>query len=173
MDYEMIKQLAKEMGCKVTDLIPLAPQNDPFYTGTPSDWALAEWFAHLSRAFSYQDKVHIRRVHYQIVSQRTPVLLPNGKPYGTRGNIGIRSTWLLRRIATCNSLTLPHSLIGAMMTRWSMHLSREAFAQMRVYGNLWRSSLELPDFPGVPAYGTSGFQEINGPTLRCGVKSPP
>ena len=66
MDYEMIKQLAKEMGCKVTDLIPLAPQNDPFYTGTPSDWALAEWFAHLWRAFGYQNKVHIRRVHYQI-----------------------------------------------------------------------------------------------------------
>jgi len=51
MDYEMIKQLAKEMGCKVTDLIPLAPQNDPFYTGTPGDWALAEWFAGLWRAF--------------------------------------------------------------------------------------------------------------------------
>ena len=31
--------------------------------------------------FAYGDKVHIRRVHYQIVSQRTPVMLPNGKPY--------------------------------------------------------------------------------------------
>jgi hypothetical protein len=80
-EYETIKQLAKEMGCKVTDLIPLAPQNDPFYTGTPTDWALAQWFAGLWRQFGYQDKVHIRRVHYQIVSQRTPVLLPNGKPY--------------------------------------------------------------------------------------------
>ena len=81
MNYEMIKQLAKEMGCKVTDLIPLAPQNDPFYTGTPTDWAVAEWFAQLWQQFGYRDKVHIRRVHYQIVSQRTPVLMPNGKPY--------------------------------------------------------------------------------------------
>ncbi len=45
MDYEQIKLLAKSTGQRVTDLIALAPQNDPFYTGTPSDWALAEWFA--------------------------------------------------------------------------------------------------------------------------------
>src|SRR5437667_11751564 len=81
MNYEMIKQLAKEMDCKVTDLIPLAPQNDPFYTGSPTDWAVAEWFAQLWQQFGYRDTVHLRRVHYQIVSQRTPVLMPNSKPY--------------------------------------------------------------------------------------------
>ena len=81
MNYEMIKQLAKEMGCKVTDLIPLAPQNDPFYTGTPNDWALAEWFAGLWHAFGYRHGVHLRRIHYQIVSQDPPVSLPNGLPY--------------------------------------------------------------------------------------------
>src|ERR1700692_5153944 len=81
MDYETIKQLAKETACKVTDLIPLAPQNDPFYTGTPGDWALGQWFAALWHAFRYTTKVHIRRVHYQIISQKPPVMLPNGKPY--------------------------------------------------------------------------------------------
>ena len=65
MNYEQIKQLARQMGQRVTDLIPLAPQNDPFYTGTPGDWALAEWFAGLWQAFNYATKVHIRRVHYQ------------------------------------------------------------------------------------------------------------
>src|SRR5438034_6721900 len=29
-----------------------------------------------------------------------------------------------------------------------------------VYGNLWRSSLQLPDFREVPEYGTSGFQRV-------------
>src|SRR5437588_5156189 len=100
MNYEMIKQLAKEMGCKVTDLIPLAPQNDPFYTGTPTDWAVAEWFAQLWQQFGYRDKVHIRRVHYQIVSQRTPVLMPSRMRI--RPSVGICSTWLLRRLGTCN-----------------------------------------------------------------------
>jgi hypothetical protein len=81
MDYEEIKQLAKTSGQRVTDLIVLAPQNDPFYSGTPNDWALAEWFAELWRAFGYTNRVHIRRVHYQIVSQNPPVCLPNGKLY--------------------------------------------------------------------------------------------
>src|SRR2546430_17577230 len=81
MDYDMIKSLAKEMGCKVTDLIVLAPQNDPFYTGTPTDWALAEWFAQLWQAFGYTSGGHIRRAHYQIVSQDPPAVLRNGTPY--------------------------------------------------------------------------------------------
>lgn len=81
MDYEEIKQLAKMSGQRVTDLIVLAPQNDPFYAGTPNDWALAQWFAGLWNAFRYTNRVHIRRVHYQIVSQNPPVLLPNGVPY--------------------------------------------------------------------------------------------
>src|SRR2546430_15733271 len=81
MNYEMIKQLAKEMGCKVTDLIPLAPQNDPFYTGTPTDWAVAEWFAQLWQQFGYRVRVHIRRVHYPIDRQGTPEMRPNSKTY--------------------------------------------------------------------------------------------
>ncbi len=56
MDYEQIKQLAKGTGQRVTDLIVLAPQNDPFYTGTANDWALAEWFASLWHAFNYTHK---------------------------------------------------------------------------------------------------------------------
>src|SRR5438876_5742461 len=81
MNYDEIKHLARETEQRVTDLIPLAPQNDPFYTGTPGDWALADWFAVLWQLFNYRTKVHIRRVHYQIISQAPPILLPNGKPY--------------------------------------------------------------------------------------------
>ena len=80
MNYEQIKQLARDEGRKVTDLIVLAPQNDPFYTGTPGDWSLGEWFAALWHSFGYE-KAHVRRVHYQIISQKPPVMLPNGKPY--------------------------------------------------------------------------------------------
>src|SRR5437016_1981959 len=80
IDYGWIKQQAKAHGVSVTDLIALAPQNDPFYTGTPNDWALGEWFAGLWHSFG-NERAHIRRVHYQFVSQDPPVLLPNGKPY--------------------------------------------------------------------------------------------
>ncbi len=160
MDYEMIKQLAKEMGCKVTDLIPLAPQNDPFYTGTPSDWALAEWFAQLWRAFGYQDKVHIRRVHYQIVSQRTPVLLPNGESYKNTAEC-----WDTLNMASKAARYLQLVDPAAFSDRRNddpvvYAPSSVSTPQIRVYGNLWHSSLELPDFPEVPEYGTSGFQGV-------------
>src|SRR6266581_6899910 len=157
MNYEMIKQLAKEMGCKVTDLIPLAPQNDPFYSGTPTDWAVAEWFAQLRQQFGYRDKVHIRRVHYQIVSQRNPVLMPNNKPYENTSecwdmlNMASKAARYLQLVnpATFSDRRNDDPVIFAAASASSPHL--------RVYGNLWQSSLDLPDFPEVPEYGTDGF----------------
>jgi hypothetical protein len=157
-EYETIKQLAKEMGCKVTDLIPLAPQNDPFYTGTPTDWALAQWFAGLWRQFGYQDKVHIRRVHYQIVSQRTPVLLPNGKPYENTSEC-----WDMLNMASKAARYLQLVDPAAFSDRRNddpviCASSSSSSPSIRVYGNLWQSALELPDFPELPEYGTTGFE---------------
>lgn len=34
MDYQSIKDLAVERGLSVTELLALAPANDPFYVGT-------------------------------------------------------------------------------------------------------------------------------------------
>ncbi len=79
-NYDFIKELAKANRCRVSDLIALAPQNDPFYVGTDGDRKNAEWFAALWGRFGYGSGVHLRRVHYQIISQSTPVLMPNGKP---------------------------------------------------------------------------------------------
>src|SRR5256714_3934091 len=157
MNYEMIKQLAKEMGCKVTDLIPLAPQNDPFYTGTPTDWAVAEWFAQLWQQFGYRDKVHIRRVHYQIVSQRTPVLMPNSKPYENTSEC-----WDMLSMASKAARYLQLVNPAAFSDRRNddpviFAPSSSSGPHVRVYGNLWQSSLDLPDFPEVPEYGTDGF----------------
>jgi len=86
VDYEFIKAEAAQRRadgatCAVTDLIALAPQNDPFYCGTETEQKNAEWFTELWQRFGYGSGVHLRRVHYQIVSQDPPVLKPNGKPY--------------------------------------------------------------------------------------------
>jgi len=82
MDYHTIKHLAGEVeGVTIRDLIALAPQNDPFYVGTPGDIAKAQWFADIWRKFGYSSGVHLRRVHYQLVSQSPLVKKPNGKPY--------------------------------------------------------------------------------------------
>ncbi len=79
--YETIKQLAKDHGITVADLCALSPKNDPFYTGRPSEVIAAEWFADLWNQFGYRRGVHLRRVHYQIVSQNPPVNRPDGSRY--------------------------------------------------------------------------------------------
>jgi hypothetical protein len=80
-NYSIIKETARDQGKRIKELLALAPANDPFYTGRPSELEAAEWFAEQWRKFGYSDRVHLRRVHYQIVSQDPPVNLPNGKPY--------------------------------------------------------------------------------------------
>lgn len=86
MNYETIKALAKQSGYHVQDLIALAPQNDPFYTGRPSEIEGAQWFASIWQRFGYGSGVHLRRVHYQLVSQSPAVRMPHGKPYENTTN---------------------------------------------------------------------------------------
>ena len=76
IDYATIKNLAREHGLTVTDLTALAPKNDPFYTGRPSEVQAAEWFADLWQRFGYHSGVHLRRVHYQTQAQDPPIPLP-------------------------------------------------------------------------------------------------
>ncbi|MCL4295232.1 MAG: hypothetical protein KJ077_05870 [Anaerolineae bacterium] len=79
--YDTIKQLARDHGITIADLCALSPKNDPFYTGRPSEVIAAEWFAELWNKFGYRRGVHLRRVHYQIVSQNPPVNRPDGSRY--------------------------------------------------------------------------------------------
>jgi hypothetical protein len=79
--YDILKGLAKEAGVPVSDLLVMARQNDLFFCGSPAQTAQAEWFTHLFDRFSFTAGVHLRRVHYQLISQREPVALLTGEPY--------------------------------------------------------------------------------------------
>lgn len=81
MNYRTIKRLAREHNLQIQDLIALAPQNDPFYTGSKGELAKARWFADLWQRFGYGKGVHLRRIHYQAVSQDPPLVKPDGKVY--------------------------------------------------------------------------------------------
>jgi len=81
INYDTIKATAKEHGLRVADLCALAPKNDPFYTGRPSEIKAATWFADLFQQFQYGTGVHLRRIHYRIVSQKRPIPRPDGQPY--------------------------------------------------------------------------------------------
>src|SRR5947209_12795651 len=162
IDYGQIKQMAKETGQRVTDLIVLAPQNDPFYTGTPNDWALAEWFAGLWHTFGYEAGVHIRRVHYQIVSQNPPVLLPSGTPYENT-----MECWDVLNLASKAARYL--GLVNPAAFRDRRNPDPLVYASHRSYdpdvyasGRLYTSDLSLPDFPELPSYQISGYKGQQG-----------
>jgi len=63
-------------------LIALTTTNDPFHATTPGRVRRAEWFTALWEQFGFGLGVHIRRVHYRIISQETPILMVDGStPY--------------------------------------------------------------------------------------------
>lgn len=77
INYESIKEIVSDLrddGIKVTakDLIVLAPQNDPFYSGAPAQIRDAEWFAELYNKVAGTGQVHLRRIHYRILEELTP-----------------------------------------------------------------------------------------------------
>lgn len=80
LSYDSIKELAKRKGVKTTDLLALAAKNDPFYVGAPASVQQAQWFADLWQRFGFSNGVHLRRVHYQLVSQPDP-RMADGRPY--------------------------------------------------------------------------------------------
>lgn len=80
MNYEEIKRLAAETGMSIKNFLVLADQNDPFHAGTKTDIAMAEWFTNMWHEFGYETGIHLRRIHYQLVSQEDP-RKHNGEPY--------------------------------------------------------------------------------------------
>lgn len=80
-NYATIKEYAKSAAKKITDLLALAPQNDPFYSGTESDVLRGQWFREIWDRAGFTNSVHLRRVHYWAVSQKEPVLMHSGQPY--------------------------------------------------------------------------------------------
>lgn len=84
-NYERIKQEAKAAKRKVESYLVLSPQRDPFYVGSPGQISAAEWLYACYQALGYDQpgvQVHIRRMHYAIVSRTESLPVPpNGKPY--------------------------------------------------------------------------------------------
>ena len=78
---EYLEEIKSEHGVSLGELLVLAPQNDPFNTGSDTQVLQGEWFADLWRRFGFGSGVHLRRVHYRLISQAEPPVMHNGKPY--------------------------------------------------------------------------------------------
>jgi hypothetical protein len=79
-NFDDLKALAESLDRPLRDLIALSRNNDPFYINeTRGEWA--RWFGKLWRRFKLGDGIHIRRIHYLIISQKRPVACVDGMPY--------------------------------------------------------------------------------------------
>jgi hypothetical protein len=78
--HEYTKNMAEALGVPIRELLVLARGNDPFSVGTPAHIRDAEWFTSLFDRCGFTSGVHLRRIHYQLVSEAN-VLLPNGDAY--------------------------------------------------------------------------------------------
>jgi hypothetical protein len=79
-DYKGIHQLSQELHRPTKTLVALSTNNDPFFLA-PGRQANAKWFAALWKRFKLGSGVHIRRVHYLLISQKTAIKMLNGMPY--------------------------------------------------------------------------------------------
>ncbi len=156
MNYDLVKKLAKEIGRSTRDLIVLTPANDPFYAGCPYRVRDAEWFANLWQAYGFGPGVHLRRIHYILVSSDGAVRKPDGGPYENTEN-----DWRYLGRASLSARHLDLVPVEAFVDR--RNDEPRIFAPDAVEVDL---SVEMenaspdiwaPDFPDLPSLNLSGF----------------
>jgi hypothetical protein len=101
LDYANIKSLAAELNRPAKTLLAMTPGNDPFAI-VAYRRAAAEWFADLWQRHGGAG-VHVRRLHYAIISQSKPVKMPDGRPYR---NTRICWEWFIRASGDARFLDL-------------------------------------------------------------------
>lgn len=81
--YDAIKALSQATGHAIPDLLGMSRVNDPFFFGSPAHRRDAEWFADWWHRLGVanQTGVHLRAIHYRLVSQSPAPTLPNGDTY--------------------------------------------------------------------------------------------
>ena len=91
--YEQLQELADSLKRPLRSLVVLGPENDPFLAERPARLAGARWVADLYKRLNFQPGTHVRRIHYVLISQPSPVLLCSGEPYETRCFARRSCTW--------------------------------------------------------------------------------
>ena len=78
-DHESLKRLSETLNRPLASLYALSQQNDPFMAGIPYRRRRAEWFGEIWQRFAFRPGAHIRRVHYVLISQASPILMPDSE----------------------------------------------------------------------------------------------
>src|SRR5260370_32897914 len=124
---------------------------------------MAEWFAGLWRAFGYAMGVRLRRIHYQVVSQKPPVTLPNGLPYENTVecwdflNMASKAARYLR-------LVDPAAFVDRKNAEAVIYAERGASdPQVYLGGYKHKNEFALPAFPVLPRHRVTGDRRAERP----------
>ncbi len=162
---EITRQLAEELGVRIQDLLVLARNNDPYSIGTPANMRDVEWFMDLWDRFGFEDGVHLRRIHYKIMSPGT-VRLPDGSLYENTVAHWQKLSEAGKKARILGAVS-PHKFVDRRnpepIINWqpsydAPYISMDEPSTWRVHG-LSSLSLYAPEFrfpePGVLGYGGS------------------
>jgi hypothetical protein len=122
--YNDIKALGASAKRKQTSLVALDRDVDPFMADSPGRLRLAQWFADLWEMLGLQPGVHMRRIHYLLVSQPTQVIIPDGTPYENN----VRCAAILNaagRDARYNELIPEYAIVDARSPEPEINLSED------------------------------------------------
>jgi hypothetical protein len=160
INYDELKQMAKDTpGTNIADLVALAPKNDPYYTGSPGQLAKGQWFADLWNRFGYSTGIHLRRVHYQLVSQDPPILKPSGEPYENTLNDW---DYILEagKAARYLGLVDPAAFVDRRNPTPTI-LRQYRYRSPADFSIPYWSDFEvtLPEWPDLPDYNINGYEE--------------
>ena len=100
INHAYLVQLKAELGRPLHTLCALAHINDPFFADHGARREAADWFVALWRRFRLGHGVHLRRIHYVLISQAKPV---NGIHEYGRLLPGPLQRWPRREIAAAGA----------------------------------------------------------------------
>jgi len=82
-DYNSLKALSSLLKRPVGTLVAQSPGSDPFYAGVESRKAEAEWFEGIWKTYGFRIGIHLRGVHYLLISQENGLVKTfDGMLYG-------------------------------------------------------------------------------------------
>jgi hypothetical protein len=100
--YKFLKELSKQLQVRIVDLTAMSVTKDPYYAGAPAQKRAAEWFAELFNRFEFPQGVHLRAIHYKLVSQEPPIRKPDGES-GFSNYINTEKCWDYMQEASRNA----------------------------------------------------------------------
>lgn len=159
MNYSEIRELALKHNCSANEFYTLSKDNDPFYIGTPGEVRQANWFKEIWEKFGYTDNVHLRRIHYRLVSQKEPVRCVNGSAY-----INNNDSWRIlnraSRYARVLGLVDPAAFVDRRNPVPIINMKKIDDPDPSVFiSNSYEDlSFSLPKFPEPPVYSVSGYE---------------